>query len=153
MLNGIGAGKPLDDDKDPVPRALSDHAIASERTFFLTKLKSKIGEREGFVKLRNMETFLQKQLPEHFELEENLLFPKALELAPDLADTVRALIAEHKELFDYCGRITDETTSNVFPLPAEAVLRPNGWIDEFSAILDRHMRMEDREIYPALKKP
>ena len=75
----------------------------------------------------------------HFEVEEELLFPKALEIE-EAAAVVRTLLSEHAQIRELLAEL---------PHADEQKLPES--LKAFGEILERHIRLEERELFPILE--
>ncbi len=80
--------------------------------------------------------FLRESVP-HFRDEEERLFPLALLHAPETELLVAELVLEHVQLHALVGRVADGD-------PEAA--------GEAALLLERHIRREERELFPVLEK-
>ena len=80
--------------------------------------------------------FLRESVP-HFRDEEERLFPLALRHAPETEALVAGLVLEHVRLHALVGRVAEGDAAAA----AEA-----------ATLLERHVRREERELFPALQE-
>ena len=85
--------------------------------------------------------FFTDHLAQHFEEEENILFPKVLPYFKDKSDIIDRLINEHKEL---------RSSIEFFRQPNESGLE--GHLVQFGKLLEEHIRTEERELFPLCEK-
>ncbi len=90
------------------------------------------GLKERAQELRD---FFANHLVVHFRAEEEALFPKLRELAPESAALVDQLMREHRQLRDAVAQL--ETDAGLGKL-----------VFDFGDLLERHIRKEERELFP-----
>ncbi|HUL44150.1 MAG TPA: hemerythrin domain-containing protein, partial [Bacteroidota bacterium] len=81
--------------------------------------------------------FFDDQLDLHFRCEEEVVFPAASEHVPGQKPVVEKLIGQHRRL---------QSLVEYFRKPANSALGTN--LREFGAILEEHIRIEEREFFP-----
>lgn len=84
--------------------------------------------------------YAERELLRHFELEENVLFPNASESDEKIAVLIAALLEEHQQMREI---LTDLTMADISTLPAK--------LREFGVLLERHIRKEERELFPMIE--
>jgi hemerythrin-like domain-containing protein len=84
---------------------------------------------------REFKEFFTASLTPHFAAEESVLFPFLRASAPESAPLIEALLAEHEQLRGWLGRLEDEN-------------RLAKVLFEAADLLERHIRREERELFP-----
>jgi hemerythrin-like domain-containing protein len=79
--------------------------------------------------------FVSDNLERHFEAEEKILFPFVSSLAPESRPLIEELLKGHEQLREYSGRLEEET----------AIAR---LLFDVGDLLERHIRLEERELFP-----
>lgn len=87
-------------------------------------------ERAGEVK-----EFFLSNLERHFRAEEEILFPIILSWAPEGRTTIEDLLREHGQIREQVERLEEKTTLS------KALF-------DFGDLLERHIRREERELFP-----
>src|SRR5512143_2894435 len=82
--------------------------------------------------------FYQDKLVPHFRAEEEVLFPAVMAALPQLADLIRRLVGDHRNL--------EARIDTLRTLPA-ARLRPA--LQDIGHLLQDHIRAEERVLFPA----
>jgi len=90
---------------------------------------------------RRLQGFAREELAGHFAAEEAALFPVVASTLPRMAAEVRRLIAEHRELHALIERL-----GTLMEADLAQGLR------ECGALLERHIRFEEREFFPACER-
>jgi hemerythrin-like domain-containing protein len=85
--------------------------------------------------------FYDEHLKKHFDVEEKALFPPAAEYLDQARGVVAELLAEHRVIEQFIARFR----SGGEPQIAESLL-------EFGSILERHIRKEDRVLFPLIEE-
>ena len=91
--------------------------------------------------VRSLLLFADHELYPHFKLEEEILFPIALTLE-ELLPLIKILLAQHQEMRDLIGNISE--------IIDEDDLEKN--LADFGALLESHVRTEERELFPKLEE-
>jgi hemerythrin-like domain-containing protein len=94
------------------------------------------GLKERAVEVRE---FFTNHLIAHFRAEEEALFPKVRELAPESAAIVDQLVREHRQLRDGAAQL--DTDAGLGKL-----------VFDFGDLLERHIRKEERELFPLFEQ-
>ena len=79
--------------------------------------------------------FFANHLVAHFRAEEEALFPKLVAFVPESAALVDQLVREHRQLEDALVRLDMESGLSKL-------------VFEFGDLLERHIRKEERELFP-----
>lgn len=85
--------------------------------------------------------FYQKHLRRHFAAEEEALFPEVVTNIPACGQMIQELTHEHREF---------EAQIEAFRSPDPAALEER--LAKFGAILEGHIRKEDRELFPMIEQ-
>ena len=83
--------------------------------------------------------FFTNHLVAHFRAEEEALFPKLRELVPESAAMVNQLVREHRQLRDAVAQLG--TNAGLGRL-----------VFDFGDLLERHIRKEERELFPLFEQ-
>ena len=83
--------------------------------------------------------FAEEELAPHFVAEEEALFPFIRERLPQLAPVIERLIGEHRVLDALTAQLKD----------AGGLSAPASLLERIGEQLDRHIRSEERELFPA----
>ena len=94
------------------------------------------GLKERAVEARE---FFANNLVAHFRAEEEALFPKLVELAPESAPLVDQLVREHRQLRDTVARLATESGLGKL-------------VFDLGDLLERHIRSEERELFPLFEQ-
>jgi len=94
------------------------------------------GSKERAVEVRE---FFTNHLVVHFRAEEEALFPKLRELVPESAAIVDQLVREHRQLRDGVAQL--DTDAGLGKL-----------VFDFGDLLERHIRKEERELFPLFEQ-
>ncbi len=84
--------------------------------------------------------FYQERLVRHFEAEEKALFPLIVEHIPSGKKQVEDLLNDHRSIEKFIGD---------FEKPGAP---SSSQLHEFSDLLERHIRKEERELFPLFEK-
>lgn len=79
--------------------------------------------------------FVSGSLERHFRAEEQILFPFISSLAPESQPLIEELLKEHEQLREYSRRLEEES----------AIAR---LLFDVGDLLERHIRLEERELFP-----
>lgn len=85
--------------------------------------------------------FYQDHLKKHFKEEEEALFPLIVRSIPSGKPQVEDLLSDHRKIEDYIGKFEADNPED---LPAR--------LGQFSDLLERHIRKEERELFPLFEK-
>jgi hemerythrin-like domain-containing protein len=85
--------------------------------------------------------FHRDHLLPHFEAEERILFPVMREHAKESVGTIETLLNQHKEI-----------TARVESLKESEQTSLKGKLKEFGELLDRHIRIEEEDLFPAFER-
>lgn len=85
--------------------------------------------------------FFEEHLKTHFAAEEESLFPLIREHVPQASMLVEELIREHREMERFSAQFSSSD--------APSIARE---LNEFSLILEKHIRKEERELFPLFEK-
>ena len=91
--------------------------------------------------VHSLQLFFERELLPHFTIEEEILFPVASTI-PELQDTIKNLLAQHqmmREAMRDISHVNDET-------------RLKKELADFGALLESHVRIEERELFPKLEE-
>ena len=88
---------------------------------------------------QELRDFFANNLTRHFLAEEEALFPKMRELVPESAAMVDRLVREHQQLRDAVAWL--DTQSGLSKL-----------VFDFGDLLERHIRKEERELFPLFEQ-
>jgi len=94
------------------------------------------GLKERAVEVRE---FFTNHLVVHFRAEEEALFPKLRELVPESAAMVDQLVREHRQIRDAVAQLG--TNAGLGKL-----------VFDFGDLLERHIRKEERELFPLFEQ-
>ena len=83
--------------------------------------------------------FFANHLVGHFRAEEEALFPKLRELVPESAAMVDQLVREHRQIRDAVAQLG--TNAGLSRL-----------VFDFGDLLERHIRKEERELFPLFEQ-
>jgi len=81
--------------------------------------------------------FFTDHLAQHFEEEENILFPNILPFLKKKSEIIDRLIKEHTEM---------RSSIEFFRQPIESELEEH--LTQFGKLLEEHIRTEERELFP-----
>jgi hemerythrin-like domain-containing protein len=84
---------------------------------------------------QELKIFFVRSLAPHFTAEEDVLFPFVRSAIPEAAPLIEELLAEHERLRGWLGRLEEEKH------PAKILF-------EAADLLERHIRREERELFP-----
>jgi hemerythrin-like domain-containing protein len=101
----------------------------------------KIWSHDPDFQARNVVTFFDQHLAQHFRAEEEVLFPLAATHILQARDMVQKLIEDHKTLTLSVGRFRSGTAKSLEP---ELVA--------FGKLLEDHVRLEDRVLFPLVEQ-
>ncbi len=87
------------------------------------------------------------EIAAHFEVEEAILFPEMERLLGPL-ELVTKLREEHQTLRELVKRLSENLNREHEP----GGLRDLSTLDEFSDLLEAHVRREERQLFPAFEK-
>ncbi len=88
---------------------------------------------------RELRDFFANNLTRHFLAEEEALFPKMLELVPESAAILDELVRDHQQIRDAITQL--DTESGLSKL-----------VFDFGDLLERHIRKEERELFPLFEQ-
>ena len=93
------------------------------------------------LQVRSLLLFYDQELLPHFKLEEDVLFPASVALT-ELQPLIESLILQHQEL--------RKAINSISALSDEEHLRKT--LSGFGALLESHVRTEERELFPKLEE-
>jgi iron-sulfur cluster repair protein YtfE (RIC family) len=85
--------------------------------------------------------FYERELLPHFTIEEEILFPAALTV-PEVHETIKNLLAQHQKMREAMHGISQTND--------EAQLKKE--LADFGLMLESHIRIEERELFPKLEE-
>jgi len=85
--------------------------------------------------------FHKEELRAHFRAEEDALFPVMREHVPESGHIIDGLLGQHREI----ERMVEELEGADEP-------RLSGILEAFGVLLDRHIRIEEREFFPLFEQ-
>lgn len=85
----------------------------------------------------HLQKFYQEELRPHFASEEQVLFPAMKEHIPQSVALIDSLVRQHREMEDLIRTISSAGTVD-----------PGGLLVSFGEILEQHIRLEERELFP-----
>jgi iron-sulfur cluster repair protein YtfE (RIC family) len=88
---------------------------------------------------QEMRDFFANNLVAHFRAEEEVLFPRIRGLVPESAEIVEQLMDEHRQLRDAVAQL--DTDAGLGKL-----------LFNFGDLLERHIRKEERELFPLFEQ-
>jgi len=91
--------------------------------------------------IRSLAFFFERELLPHFNLEEEILFPVAVSIE-ELQPLVEKLLVQHQQMRSAIG--------NISQLRDEDDLKKA--LTDFGALLESHVRTEERELFPQLEE-
>ena len=91
--------------------------------------------------VRSLLLFFEHELLPHFKLEEEILFPLASTME-ELQPLVEKLLVQHTQMRSAMGNISE--------LTGDDDMKKN--LSEFGALLESHVRTEERELFPQLEE-
>ncbi len=83
--------------------------------------------------------FYVKNLSAHFKAEEKVLFPALRSLAPESCALIEELLLQHEQMRKWATRLNEET--NLAKM-----------IHDIGDLLERHIRREERELFPIFER-
>lgn len=86
-----------------------------------------------------MRDFFSNNLERHFQAEEEILFPIIRSSSPESRALIEALLEEHRQICIGVGRLAEKT------------IRSKVFFD-LGDLLERHIRREERELFPLFEK-
>lgn len=98
-------------------------------------LKADPTKKKALELSRKVARMAEIELLGHFQVEEEVLFP-SIRSRLDSDQVVDDLIAQHRDLEKLVGRLAAATDSDRIPL-----------LQEFSKLLHRHIRIEERQLF------
>ncbi len=84
---------------------------------------------------REFGDFYVKNLSSHFEAEEKVLFPALRSLAPESRSLIEELLRQHEQMRKWATCLNEETNLGKM-------------IHDLGDLLERHIRREERELFP-----
>ena len=91
-----------------------------------------LSKREPELRARHVSAFFEYRLTSHFELEEELVFPAIRPVLGVEASLIDVLLGDHRELRAQAAAIKAGAHEQ---------------IDSFCALLERHIRTEERQLF------
>lgn len=88
---------------------------------------------------RSLAAFFEQHLRRHFAVEDQVVFPAALECGDEAGALVQRLAQEHRQM-----------TELIRELAAAAVVEA-GALAAFGTLLNAHVRLEDRNLFPLME--
>ena len=139
---------------DPLVRLIEDHEDVSEYLENLEEVLGFLHEEETWSKIKPIEDFLKRNLVEHFEFEEKIVFPAILSgcATPESIKLILELQREHGIMLKGFEEFQKITSENVLPLDKETNVRLNVVGRDIIDSLLAHASKEDDELLPILKK-
>ena len=92
--------------------------------------------------LHSLQLFFDRELLPHFKLEEEILFPVAATLG-EIQPLIKTLLAQHQQMRDRINNLFQITDDDD---------RLKKALADFGAILEVHIRTEERELFPKLEE-
>jgi len=86
---------------------------------------------------RFVREFFNEHLVNHFQAEEESLFPLIVKHVPSARGQVDGLLREHRAMEEFAGRFAQPDIEN-----------PAAQLSDFSDLLEGHIRKEERELFP-----
>ena len=127
-----------DGDDDPLARLESCHRRHDEEIAALVEA----ARRDDEAAVGDVLAFLDRSTPRHFADEEQSLFPRVLAKAPEHAEVIARLVAEHREDEKIAARL--RVRFDAGDLPAVLVEA-----EALAALYRRHVDAED-QLFPKL---
>jgi hemerythrin-like domain-containing protein len=113
----------------------------------LQKIETKGVERLKTLDLEAVSRILRKDIPDHFGLEEMVLFPRLKQLAPDEKSFLEELLSEHEKIRKQIDVfLRDASSAGVQPDKAA------GSLAKVVEDLSSHARKEDERLLPLARR-
>ena len=139
---------------DVIEKLIADHQQVREQTFVAEKLASLV-DKEAFFwdNAIAVERFFEKEVREHFAIEERVLFPILRRVVSDWERTMLEKIeSEHVQIMKLLNELSGISRQHIrYPSKSTREL----FLSVCAKILDilmPHARREDEELYPVIKK-
>jgi iron-sulfur cluster repair protein YtfE (RIC family) len=84
-------------------------------------------------------SFYNNELKNHFKEEEEILFPIAIRKSPEIDIMINEIVDEHRTMEKLVNEI-------------EKTIELENVLDEFGWLLEKHIRKEERNLFPAIEK-
>ena len=107
-----------------------------------TSLHDTLWPTDFHKQVRSLKVYFENELLPHFKLEEEVLFPIASTIG-ELQQTVIDLLEQHKKMREMIHEIS---------LLKEANLHSKKVLTDFGALLESHVRNEERDLFPKLEE-
>jgi hemerythrin-like domain-containing protein len=91
--------------------------------------------------IKFLHLYFERELLPHFKLEEELLFPAASQVE-GLQTTITNLLDQHQRMREMIKNITDFEDENTLKKA----------MADFGVLLESHVRLEERELFPKLEE-
>ena len=144
--------KQEDEYVDPLNRLTRDHEDVSEYLEVLKEVLGFLYEEEAWIKIKPIEEFFKRNLIEHFEFEEEMVFSPVLLRAttPDSIKLILELQREHGSISNELEEFQKIISENAFPLDKETGTRLNVVGRDIIDRLLTHASKEDDKLLPIL---
>ncbi len=146
--------KTEDDWVDPLRRLIEDHEDVSEYLEDLEGILSFLHEEKAWSKIKPIEDFFKQNIIEHFEFEENIVFPAVLSrcATPESIKLILKLQKEHGSILKELEEFRKIISENVVPFDNQTNAKLNIVGREIIDSLLAHASKEDSELLPILQK-
>jgi iron-sulfur cluster repair protein YtfE (RIC family) len=106
-----------------------------------TSQHDRLWSNELPIQIYSLKLYFERELLPHFRIEEEILFP-ALSKMPELEELIKNLLVQHQKMRDAIGMISIITDNDQL----------NKALADFGVLLESHVRIEERELFPKLEE-
>lgn len=137
------------DKEDMVYRLIRNHRNIQENLEVMKSFPKEIENEMQWKQLNRVEKYFSDNLKRHFDMEENVIFPRVLEKYndPDVKRTVDALMEEHKLMRAKMDEVDELLSKKVFPLHKNDIDEINLRVKDVKDMMLAHAGSEDDKIF------
>jgi len=139
---------------DQLKRLIMDHKDISEHLEVLKEVMGFLFKEEAWIKMKPIEDFFRRNVIEHFEFEETIVFPPVLLriATPDSIKLILVLQREHGAILKELEEFQKIISKTAFPCDNETSTRLNVVARKIIDNLIAHSSKEDDMLLPILEK-
>lgn len=152
--------KPVSHDHKVLPKATenflkvnSQHVLFKEYLVLMQKIEGELNKHSVWMHLEKIEKFMKRDIGEHFNYEQEIVFKQILAENPDssIKRVIDELREEHKILIDIITQLERTVAGEIFPLPKQKADELLLLMQEFSFISLAHLYKEEDRIMPLIR--
>ncbi len=139
---------------DPLKRVIVDHEKVSEYSENLSAIREILHTKEVWDRITPVVDFLKRNVSDHFEFEERVVFPAILSEigTPEARELILELQEQHETMLKELQRFRKMVPDNAVPsLDRKTNVRLYGIVRSITDALLKHASKEDDELLPILR--